>query len=494
MQIKTVPWGHDFHRFSSPRTAERGWVYWLTTINRASLVMLSEKKILDPETVRLLAEAEKYAESQLGNQQDAIEDIMPLEKLLIDKAGQKATLIHTGRSRQDIFATLNQGRLRNSVLDCFASLNSLRSTLLTIAQNHIDTYIPAYTNGVQAMPISLAFYLWAFLESFERDSARIHSAWGRINRCALGTAVLSCSSWPLDRELLAELLGFDGPIVNGLDCTQVSLFDLPIEAAGIMSNIAIRIGVMAQDLAQQYSQIHPWLLFDDKSAYGSSAMPQKRNPGILNKLRGQASDVIGQAHQVTIRSHNIPLGMYDNKEAFSEDDTSLFANTVYMLELAKETFNRLRVNKERALDELNNDWTGTMSLAEALQHEFGIPFRIGHNFASAIVTEARPNNYIPTNFPFTDAQRLFRAVSEKLTGTASDLPMTEEEFRIALSPAHACAISKGLGAPNAESVRNGLQDCANKLDADITWVKDRYAQLDQAEKALNEKFENLSAS
>lgn len=494
MQIKTVPWGHDFHRFTGQRTAERGWVYWLTSINRASLVMLSERKILDPETVRLLAEAEKYAESQLGDRQDAIEDIMPLEKLLIEKAGQKATLIHTGRSRQDIFATLNQGRLRNSVLDCFVGLNSLRSTLLGIAQNHIDTYIPAYTNGVQAMPISLAFYLWAFLESFERDSARIQSAWSRINRCALGTAVLACSSWPLDRYLLAELLGFDGPIVNGLDSSQVSLFDLPIEAASIMSNIAVRIGVMAQDLAQQYSQIHPWLLFDDKSAYGSSAMPQKRNPGILNKLRGQASDVIGQAHQVTIRSHNIPLGMYDNKEAFSEDDTGLFANTVYMLELAKETFNRLRVNKERALDELNNDWTGTMSLAEALQHEFGIPFRIGHNFASAIVTEARPNNFIPTNFPFEDAQRLFRAVSEKLTGTAAELPMTEVQFREALSPAHACSISKGLGAPNAESVRNGLQECANKLDADMAWVNERYTQLDLAEKTLKEKFEKLSVS
>lgn len=218
---------------------------------------------------------------------------MPLEKLLIKHCGQEATLIHTGRSRQDIFATLNQARLRRAVIDTFDELNKLRKQLLAIAECNVETWMPAYTNGVQAMPITLGFYLWAFLESFERDAARLKEAWVRVNQCALGSGVLACSAWPLSRERLAELLGFDAPIINGLDSSQVSLFDIPLEAASIASNIAVRITVLIQDLAQQYSQTRPWIMLDDSDAYGSSAMPQKRNPGILNKTRARASDVIG---------------------------------------------------------------------------------------------------------------------------------------------------------------------------------------------------------
>ena len=125
------------------------------------------------------------------------------------------------------------------------------------------------------MPITLAFYLWGFLESFQRDSDRIIESYKRINQSALGVAVLACSSWPLNRERLAELLGFEKPITNGLDAAQISLFDIPLEAASDAANVAIRIGTLVQDLAQQYSQTRPWLLLDSGAAYGSSAMPQK---------------------------------------------------------------------------------------------------------------------------------------------------------------------------------------------------------------------------
>lgn len=156
-----------------------------------------------------------------------------------------------------MFTTLNQARLRLAVLDFYDAFNALRTRLLKIAKDNVETYIPAYTNGVQAMPITLAFYLCGFLESFERDADRINEAYQRINRSALGAAVLACSSWPLNREKLASLLGFDSPIKNGLDAAQISLFDVPLEAASISANVAIRIGVLMQDLAQQYSQTRP---------------------------------------------------------------------------------------------------------------------------------------------------------------------------------------------------------------------------------------------
>ncbi|MCD8340478.1 MAG: argininosuccinate lyase, partial [Burkholderiales bacterium] len=371
------------------------------------------------------------------------------------------------------------------------ALNQLRTTLLGIAQDNVETLIPAYTNGVQAMPINLGFYLWAFLESFDRDGSRIREAWERINQSALGTAVLACSAWPLDRYRLAELLGFNGPIHNGLDSSQVSLFDIPIEAASIASNVAIRISILMQDIAQQYSQVRPWLLLDQSASYTSSAMPQKRNPGIINKTRARASDVIGAAHTVTVRAHNLNLGMYDNKESVSEDNSATFVKAVEMLHLANMAFKMLKVNPARSLEELNNDWTCTMALAEDLQMKNELPFRVGHTFASRIVTEARQNNWLPLAFPYTEAQRIFRAVTMELLGKEAEFPMTEEEFRKSLTPAYVVETRVGLGSPSQKSTVEGLGEEKARLGDDITWVQNMRQGLKNSSEKLDTEFEKL---
>ncbi|MBQ8829224.1 MAG: argininosuccinate lyase [Burkholderiaceae bacterium] len=492
MAVSTIPWGRDIPKASSEEALEKHWAYWQNRINRASLVMLKEEGIVSAEQAKTIARAQKRAEEiQAEPDRAEIQDIMPLEKLLIEECGQLATLIHTGRSRQDIFATLYQARLRLSLLDFYDELNVLRSTMLKIAKDHVKTWMPAYTNGVQAMPITLGFYLWAFLESFERDADRLQEAWARVNQTALGTAVLACSAWPLSRSRLAELLGFDSPIENGLDSSQVSLFDIPIEAAGIASNVAVRITTLMQDIAQQYSQVRPWLLLDQTAAYGSSAMPQKRNPGIINKTRGRASDVIGAAHTVTIRAHNLNLGMFDNKDSISDDSNAVYAKAVYMLELANWAFSMLKVNPERALEELNNDWTCTMALAETLQMRFAVPFRVGHTFASQIVTEARANGWLPMTFPYEEAQRVYSDITQKLLGETGSLPLSDAEFRETLTPEYVVKTRVGLGCPSPESTESGLKKIEERLAIDSQWCALKRDQLKQADAVLDKEFEKL---
>lgn len=493
MAMTTIPWGLYPLNSSSEEAKNKHWAYWLNKINRASLVMLREEGIVDEKAARMIAKAQKAAEAvQAEPGREEIQDIMPLEKLLIAECGHSATLIHTGRSRQDIFATLYQARLRLGLLDFLTELNKLRRTLLDMGDEHTETWMPAYTNGVQAMPITFGFYLWGFLSSFERDADRIRNAWPRVNRCALGTAVLACSAWPLSRKRLAELLGFDAPIPCGIDSSQVSLFDIPIEAAGIASNTAVRITTLMQDIAQQYSQTRPWMLLDQGAAYGSSAMPQKRNPGIVNKTRARASDVIGAAQTVVIRAHNLGLGAFDNKDAVSDDSTAVFAKAADMLRLAEWAFSMLRVNKERALEELNNDWTCTMALAEVLQMRFALPFRVGHNFASDIVTEARNQGWLPKTFPYAEACRIYRSVSERLMGEAAELPLTEAEFREALSPEYVVRSRVGLGAPSPESTAEGLAAIRARLDADDKWLTDKKHALEKSFDDLDAAFEALA--
>ncbi len=492
MKVNTIPWGRDIPRSTSDEAEKETWGVWQNRINRASLVMLVDQGILDRDSARTIAEAQKWAEGEQAKPgAEPVTDIMPLEKMLISRCGQEATLIHTGRSRQDIYATLNQARLRTSVLDFADALNSFRAKLLEIAGQHTETWIPAYTNGVQAMPVTLGFYLWAYLESFGRDFDRLREAYARVNRSSLGSAVLANSAWPLSRPELAELLGFDGPIENSLDSSQVSLFDVPLEAAGIASNVAVRISTLLADVAQQYAQTRPCLLLDTSSTYSSSAMPQKRNPGVINKARAKAGDVIGAMETCYTRAHNLPLGMYDNKESVSEDNSAVFVKSVHLLALTEWAFTMLRVNKERALEELENDWTCTMALAEGLQMHFGLPFRVGHNFASAVVTVARREGWIPKNFPFEKAKECFREVTGKLLGKPEELPMTEADFRKYLSPEYVVRTRVGVGSPAPESTAKGLEKTRKALDADRAWVKEARSKLARASSELDRRFEAL---
>lgn len=489
--MNTIPWGGDRQEATSDAAKLKTWGYWQNRINRASLVMLHEEKIVTDAEAKTIAAAQVTAEAK-QKEMPPIEDIMPLEKLLIASCGQLATLIHTGRSRQDIFATLNQARLRESVLDFFENLNLFRSRLLKIAKENTETWMPAYTNGVQAMPITLAYYLSAFLESFERDADRTKEMWERVNCSALGSGVLANSSWPLNRERLAELLGFDKPIKNGLDSSQVSLFDIPLEAASVAGNTAIRITTLMQDIAQQYSQTRPWLLLDSGAAYASSAMPQKRNPGIIQKTRAKASDVVGEMQTSFIRAHNLNLGMYDNKESVSEDNTRIFVDAVHMLKLAEWAFAMLRVHPERALEELENDWTTTMALAEVLQHRFHVPFRVGHNFSSDMVTVARKNGWIPKNFPYEKAKEIYREVLKRLEGKEEELPLSEADLRESLSAPFVVRTRVGAGGPAPEAVSKVLEDQEKRLAADKAWLDAKRNQQEEAEKALDKSFEALN--
>lgn len=299
------------------------------------------------------------------------------------------------------------------------------------------------------------------------------------------------TTFRLNRNRLAELLGFDGPIENGLDSSQVSLFDVPLEAASVAGNIAVRIGTLMQDIAQQYSQTRPWLLVDSSAAYASSAMPQKRNPGIIQKTRAKASDVVGEMQTAFIRAHNLNLGMYDNKESVSEDNTRVFVDAVHTLKLADWAFSMLRVHPDRALEELESDWTTTMALAEVLQHRFHLPFRVGHNFSSEMVTAARQNGWIPKSFPYSEAQKIYREVTLRLEGEAQELPLRENELHESLSPAYVVKSRIGSGSPAPEMVSAMLRRQKEHLEADEMQLQQWRNQQQTAQKMLDQCFEAL---
>jgi argininosuccinate lyase len=464
--------------------------FWINKINRASAVMLTEEKILSADMGRKIAQGVQFTIDQ-ANQPAGKRpgDVLQIEQIISDKIGPDASLIHTGRSRQDMYATFRMATLRTELLQFSDGLNGLRNRLLETASKNIDTVVPAYTNGVQAMPISYAHYLLAFNASFERDAQRIHELYQRLNRSAMGTAVLANSSWPLNRKRMAELLGFDGIIENAFDAGQIAPSDVSLEAGAIVSSTAIRIGMILNDIHTQYHQTRPWLLLDESATYTSSAMPQKRNPGLIMRAREAASDTVGLAQTVVFRNHNVTTGMTDYKSPWEE--LGLFPASMKMLKSTYQVLDALKIEPKRSLEELENDWTTSMELAEELQKEYKVPFRVGHSFASGIVTEARNAGYFPKTFPYANAKKIYAATIKKYGLQDANLPMPEEHFRQVLSPAFMVKTRVGTGGPQPAEVERMLSQARKTLVADQGWMKDARGRLSSANEKLDRAFNDL---
>lgn len=466
--------------------------HWVNKINKASTVVLVETKILPPDMGRKIAKGVGHVIEQAAKPEGKRpSDVLQVEKIITDAIGPDGSLIHAGRSRQDMYATYRNAKLRNQVLDYADALNSLRDRVLLSAAKNVSTIIPAYTNGVQAQPISYAHYLLAYEASFERDAQRIRELYARMNRSAMGTAVLANSSWPLDRKRLAELLGFDGVIENSLDSSQVSPSDIALEATGIASSSAIRIGAVLADIHTQYHQTRPWLLLDEGSTYTSSAMPQKRNPGLIMRAREAASNVVGLGHTVAIRAHNVTTGMTDYKEPAAQ--LGFFPQAVRMVAATNAVLDALSINPKRSLEELEDDWTTSMELAETLQKDHQVPFRVGHSFASSMVTHARANGLRPREFPYEKAVELYAEAIAKYKLADSKYPVGEAEFRKALSPEHMVASRVGIGGPQPAEVERMLARAQSALKSDKAWMQATRQKLKDADANLDRTFGKLLA-
>lgn len=479
---------------TSALAREQDLFYWFSRINMASTVANVELGIIPKELAGPIARGVAFSIDQAarpGGKRPT--DVLQTEKIITDVAGPEATLIHTGRSRQDIHSTLTMAQLRTELLDHADALNALRAQLQDMAAQHAETFVPAYTNGVQAQPISLAHYLLAFADSFERDAERLRQAWPRVDRSTLGSAVLANSSWALDKQRLAELLGFGGITANGYDATQIAPADVGLEAAQTAGSTALRLGSLMQDIHVQYHQTRPWMLLAPGRTYTSSAMPQKANPGVIQNARRLASDVVASVQQVVLRAHNVTPGMIDYKYSWTAapQGAGTFVQGVQLLRDSTDVLASLRIDKARALEELEGEWTTSMELAETLQREHRVPFRVGHHFASEVVKFARQQQLLPRQFPYAEAQRLYAEAMKQDGQAGTRLPLDEAGFRRTLSPADMVRTRVGVGGPQPAETRRMLEASRKALAADRRWVDERRDRLAASEAKLNEAFAAL---
>jgi len=465
--------------------------YWMTQINKATLVTNARCGLLDRRQAGQFARAQKRVEERLARPDaDRPGIYIRYEPLMIEEAGYDVTLMHAGRSSQDIHATFLRTITRDEMIRVCRALNDVRGALYQLAYDNRDVLAPGYTNGVAAQPNLIAHQWLGHLSGFERDFDRIRGYFSRLNRCPMGTTVLNGTCWPLDRRAMAELLGFDGPIDNAYDAAQIDSEDEIIEASQVLVMPMIHIGHFIADVMTQYAQARPWILVG--ATYVSSAMPQKRNPGSLIDVRRDASAVISELQSAIWRSHNLMPGMYDAKDQRINSD--FLADAAAVLQAFASVLPKLSINGQRALEEINSEWTASQNIADILMRDHSVAFRLGHRFASTLVTRCRERSLTPVSFPFSLAEQVWEEMAASLPegAVSAVLPLSERELREALDPR---AIVKGrrtLGGPQDEEMARMFNRTRVVIEADRRWIDNLQSRLDQAQNELQAEFDRLA--
>jgi len=480
--------------WSTPGTAQetkRDEFYWLGEINKASLAINTEQGLID----KALAPAFAAGISKVladGNKEGAKRPstVISFEPLMIKAAGEEITLLHAGRSSQDMHATYRAAILRDELLGLAQQLHKTSTALVGLAGKHAGTIVPNYTNGVAAQPNSYGHYLLGHAAGLQRDAQRIREAYARVDRSAMGTTVLNGTSWPLDRDRMARYLGFAGTVANAYDASQISSMEHPVEAGAIVMSIALHTGHFIEDLLTQYAQPRPWILLQEggDNTYVSSAMPQKRNPGLLNRTRSSASTAMTLALGPAIQAHNITPGMPDPKSV--KANSAVLASGVTVLKNWDKVLKALVVSPERALEELNSDWTASQELADVLMRKHGLPFRVGHHFASEVVSYAKQNDIKPLDFPYAQAQRIY-AEAVKGAEYPQALPMDEQEFKATLDPVAIIEHRATAGGPQAAEMKRMIDAAKLDLVAQQAWIDEKRAAIANGLAQLDKDFEAL---
>lgn len=467
--------------------------FWLGQINKASAVINTDEGLLDRALAPRIAtglQAVLDAGAHPGAQRPSL--VITFEPLLIEAAGVEATLLHAGRSSQDMLATVRTAMLRDELLRLATQLRRVTTTLVRLAEQHGGTIVPNYTNGVAAQPNSYGHYLLGHVAGLERDAERVRQAMARLDLSPMGTTVLNGTSWPLNRERMARYLGFPGTVDNAYDAAQILAAEMPVEIGAVMSGIAVHVGAFIEDVMTQYAQPRPWILLreGDGNTYVSSAMPQKRNPGLLINTRADASRVIALGFGRLIQAHNIPPGMSDAKGI--GDNVGVIVATTRMLESFDRVLNALVLSPERALEELNLDWTASQELADVLMREHRLPFRVGHHFASEIVSHARAHDIRPSDFPYAEAQRIYAGtLRDEMNVENGVLPLSEAAFRAALDPVAIIRNRATAGGPQPAEMARMIAAAQANLTAQEGWIRERQQRVDGALAALDADFRRL---
>ncbi|MEF2946266.1 argininosuccinate lyase [[Ruminococcus] gnavus] len=414
----------------------RGSIAHVTMLQKQGILTKEEKESI----IKGLQGIQADVENGILEITDEYEDIHSfVEANLIDRIGDAGKKLHTGRSRNDQVALDMRLYTRDEIEAVDGLLKELLEVLLKLMKEHIETYMPGFTHLQKAQPVTLAHHLGAYFEMFKRDRLRMKDIRKRMNYCPLGAGALAGTTYPLDREYTAELLGFDGPTLNSMD--SVSDRDYLIEMLSAMSTVMMHLSRFCEEVIIWNSNEYQFVEIDDAYSTGSSIMPQKKNPDIAELVRGKTGRVYGALVSLLTTMKGIPLAynkdMQEDKElVFDAIDT-----TKGCLALFTGMLRTMRFRKQRMEDSAKNGFTNATDAADYLVNH-GVPFRDAHGIVGQLVLYCIDKNIALDDMSLEE----YKAIS----------PVFEEDIYEAISMKTCVEMRNTIGAPGKSAMEQAI--------------------------------------
>lgn len=457
--------------------------------NRAHVVMLCKQDIITKENARALLAAMDQVEEE-GSEKlhytPGVEDLFfAIENRLIELSGAElGGNLQLARSRNDLGYALTRLALRPVILDVLQMQFEFRRALLDFASRHLETIMPGYTHGQPAQPTTMAHYIAGIANSLQRDSQRLIAAYRVNNTSPLGAAAFTGTGFPIDRTLVAELLGFDSVIESTYDAIAAS--DNLTDPVAALTGMGINLSRFLKDLLFWATKESGAIRIDDSFIQISSIMPQKRNPVVLEHLRARISRMMGQANTVILQCHSIPFG--DTQDIEDELLPSLFgslATAQEILALFKAVIETLDVQREHLALRAEKSFIAVTELADTLVRERGLAFRQAHHVVSALVSHLMEN----AKFDEPVSAELLTEIAQSVLG--APLNFSQQELDQVLDPRAFVEKRQHFGGAAPAATAAILQKQSEALTTDQTWLQTQREYLERAAQRLEKEINAL---
>lgn len=396
--------------------------------SQAHATMLAAQKIISDNDARAIIDGLDTIRGEIEAGQFPfrrdLEDIhMNVEARLRELIGDAAGRLHTARSRNDQVANDFKMWVRDALDMLDDAVRRTQDALIDVADEHAASVMPGFTHLQTAQPVTLGHHMLAYVEMLGRDRGRIRDCRTRMNECALGSAALAGTSFPIDRDMTAKALGFDRPTANSLDA--VADRDFALEYLSAASITAMHLSRLAEEYVIWCSQQFGYARLGDSFSTGSSIMPQKRNPDAAELVRAKAGRVIGHLNNLLIVMKGLPMtygkDMQEDKEpVFNAHDTLMLCLAAMSGMLKDTTF-----NKDRMAADAGNGFSTATDLADWLVRVLGMPFRDAHHVTGSIVKLAEEQNKGLEALDLSDMQ----TIEPQITADVFDVLGVENSIR-----------------------------------------------------------------
>jgi len=360
----------------------------------AHVNMLKKQKIISGKEANLIIKGLQEIKNEIENGQfefkKEFEDIhMAIEARLKEKIGDIAGKLHTARSRNDQVALDIRLYVKKKIIEIYRLLEELQKVFINKSEKYQTSIVPGYTHLQRAQPVFLGHYLLSYVEMWERDKLRLVDCYKRMDFSPLGSCALAGTTFPIDREYVAENLGFSGVTTNSMDA--VADRDFAIELLSHLSIIMMHLSRLCEDMILWNTYEFSYVILPDDFCTGSSIMPQKKNPDVLELVRGKTGRVYGSLFALLTIMKALPMtynrDMQEDKEHIFDGIDTVISSLEVLIPLFKKT----EFNVSRLLEESKKGFILATEIADYLSKK-GVPFRKAHEITGKIVAYCEKNN------------------------------------------------------------------------------------------------------